>query len=116
MAESQSRSQSQTHLNLGLPFLDVLVEKSPSKFITPFYWKPTFTGQYLHWNSFSPQKHKTNLILTLIHQALAICSLDRLPSKLDKIKFILQTNGYPEHVIKAFMAKKLKKFDALPKL
>ena len=33
--------------NLALPFLDVLVEKSSSKFITSIYRKPTFTGQYL---------------------------------------------------------------------
>ena len=33
--------------NLAFPFLDVLVEKSPSKFITFIYRKPTFTGQYL---------------------------------------------------------------------
>ena len=32
--------------NLALPFLDVLVKKSPSKFITSIYRKPTFTGQY----------------------------------------------------------------------
>ena len=50
--------------NLALPFLDFLVEKSPFKFITSIYRKPTFTGQYLPWNSFSPRKRKTNLILT----------------------------------------------------
>ena len=33
--------------NLALPFLDVLVEKSLSKFITSIYRKPLFTGQYL---------------------------------------------------------------------
>ena len=101
--------------NLALPFLDVLVEKSPSKFITFIYRKPTFTGQYLRWNSFSPRKCKTNLILTLTHQDLAICSSERLPSELDKIKFILLTNGYPEHAIKSFMAMKMKQFHALPK-
>ena len=101
--------------NLALPFLDVLVEKPPSKFITFIYWKPTFTSQYLRWNSFSPRKCKTNLILTLTHRALAICSPERLPSKLDKIKFILLTNGYPELVIKSFMVMKMKQFHALPK-
>ena len=70
--------------NLALPFLNVLVEKSPSKFITSIYRKPTFTGQYLRWNSFSPRKRKTNLILTLTHRTLAICSPERLPSELDK--------------------------------
>ena len=100
--------------NLALPFLDVLVEKSPSKFITSIYRKPTFTSQYLRWNSFSPRKRKTNLILTLTHRALAICSPETLPSELDKIKSILLTNGYPEHVIKSFMAMKMKQFHALP--
>ena len=64
--------------NLALPFLDVLVEKSPSKLITSIYRKLTFTVQYLRWNSFSPQKRKANLIPTLTHPALAICSLERL--------------------------------------
>ena len=52
----------------------------------------------------------------LTHRALALCCPEKLPSKLDKIMFILQTNGYPEHVIKSFMAKKMKQFQALPKL
>ena len=65
--------------NLALPLLDVLVEKFPSKFITSIYRKPTFTGQYLRWNSFSPRKRKTNLILRLTHWALAICFPERLP-------------------------------------
>ena len=43
--------------NLVLPFPDVLVEKS-SKFISSIYMKPTFTSQYLCWNSFSPKNHK----------------------------------------------------------
>ena len=102
--------------NLALPFLDVLVEKSLSKFITSIYRKLTFTGQYLHWNSFSPRKLKTNLILALTHRALAICSHEKLPSELDKIKFILLTNGYPEHVIKSFKTMKIKQFNACPNL
>ena len=101
--------------NLALPFLDVLVEKSLSKFITSIYRKPLLTGQHLRQNFFRPRKRKTKLILTLTHWALAICSPERLPSKLDKIKFILLTNGYPEHVIKSFMAMKMMQFHALPK-
>ena len=33
--------------NLALPFLDPLLKKSPSKFITSIYRKLTLTGQYL---------------------------------------------------------------------
>ena len=70
---------------------------------------------YAGIHSFSPRKRKTNLILTLTQRALAICSPERLPSELDKIKSILLTNGYPEHVIKSFMAVKMKQFHVLPK-
>ena len=41
--------------NCSLPFLDVLVEKLSSGFITSIYRKPTFTKQYIRWNFFSPQ-------------------------------------------------------------
>ena len=51
----------------------------------------------------------------LTHQAHAICSPERLPLELDKIKSILLTNEYPEHIIKSFMAMKTKQFHALPK-
>ena len=53
--------------NNSLSFLDVLVTKSNNKFITSVYQKPTFTGQYIHSNSFGPQQHKTNLINTLTY-------------------------------------------------
>ena len=94
--------------NLTLPFLDVLVGKTESEFFTAVYRKPTFTGQYLRWNSFSPQKRKLNLILT--HCALKICSPHKLQPELDKITSILLANGYPDDVIKSAIAKKLKQF------
>ena len=59
--------------NHSLLFLDVLVERHDSEFLTLVYRKPTFTDQYLRWNSFSPQKRKINLIGTLVHRAFMIC-------------------------------------------
>ena len=85
--------------NLTFPFLDVLVGKTESEFFTAVYRKPTFTGQYLRWNSFSPQKRKLKLILT--HRALKICSSDKLQPELDKITSILLANGYPDDVFKS---------------
>ena len=100
----------------SLPFLDVLVEKSSSIFITSIYRLPTFTRQYIRWNSFSPQKCKTNLILTLTHCVLTICSPERLQLELDKIKSILLDNGYPEYIINSYMTKKSQQFHTSPKI
>ena len=47
-----------------LPFLDVYVERTDIGFESSVYWKPTFTGQYLHCESFSPLKRKVFLIST----------------------------------------------------
>ena len=80
-----------------LPFLDVLVKKYSSKFITSIYSKPTLTGQYIRWNSFSSHKRKINLILTLTHRALIIGSPERLKSEQNQIYSF--ENGYLEYII-----------------
>ena len=70
----------------NLNFLDVLVEKKGTRFLTSIYRKPTFTGQYIRWNSFSPKTRKISLVKTLVHRALMICSKTKLGPELDKIK------------------------------
>ena len=93
-----------------LPFLDVLVEKNDHEFVTSIYRKPTFTGQYICWNSFCPMKRKTNLISTLVHRALVICSKSTLQNELSNIRSILINNGYSEAVINIVMTKKMNQF------
>ena len=96
--------------NWTLPFLDVLVEKNDHEFVTSIYRKPTFTGQYIRWNSFCPMKRKTNLISTLVHRALVICSKSTLENELSNIRSILMNNGYPEATINTVMTKKINQF------
>ena len=52
--------------NNSLNFLDVLVEKEGIGFLTYVYRKPTFTGQYIRWNSFSSKAIKISLDTLLI--------------------------------------------------
>ena len=85
--------------NNSLNFLDVSVEKGGTGFLTSIYRKPTFTGQYIRWNAFSPKARKINLIKTLVHRALMICSKTKLDSELD--------NGYPEDVLVSCIKEKL---------
>ena len=101
--------------NNCLPFLDVLVEKNCSSFETSIYRKATFSGQYVHWNSFSPKKRKISLIHTLVHRALSICSKNKVQEELENIRNILSTNGYPDDVVSTSISKKLRAFDSARK-
>ena len=93
-----------------LPFLDVLVQRSCSSFTTTIYRKPTFTGLYLGWNSFCPRERKVNLIKTLVHRALMICSNSVLDEELSKITNILLDNGYPKHIVDNTIKNKIRQF------
>ena len=42
--------------NGSLPFLDVPVRKNDSCYVTSLHRKPTFTGLYTPWDSFSPKQ------------------------------------------------------------
>ena len=85
--------------NGQLPFLDVLVERCDSSFLTSVYRKPTFTGLYLDWHFFAPKSRKLNLIRCLSYRALNICSDCKIENELKAIKDILIDNAYPEDVI-----------------
>ena len=98
--------------NNSLQCLDVLVGKEGTGFLTSIYRKPTFTGQYIRWNSFSPKTRKISLIKTLVHRALMICSKTKLGPELDKIKQLLIDNGYPAGVLLSCINQKLASFAA----
>ena len=82
--------------NNKLPFLDVLVERCDSSFLTSVYRKPTFTVLYFSWDSFA---RKLNLIRCLSYRALNICCDSKIEDELKVIKEIFINNGYPEEVI-----------------
>ena len=70
--------------NNMLPFFDVLVEKSPSSFVNSVYRKPTFSGLYISWVSFTPKSRKMNVVKCLTHWTLMICSDSRIEVGLKK--------------------------------
>lgn len=95
-----------------LPFLDVTIEKSERGYLTSVYRKPTFTGQYVRWNSFCDKRRKTNLVKTLVHRAIKICSPVKLQQELDYIKATLMNNAYPESVIRRIFKRKFDQLDS----
>ena len=100
----------ETEKNNSLPFLDVHVEHTKSSYETKVHRKPTFTGQYLRWESFTPIKRKASLVSTLVHRALKICSKSKLREEINRIKEILLNNGYPEDFVLEEISKKITQF------
>ena len=61
-------------INSKLSFLDVEVSQQQGKFITTVYRKPTFSGVYTHFDSFSTTVYKVGMIYTLAYRCFKICS------------------------------------------
>ena len=57
-----------------LPFLDIDIFRSESKFATSVYRKSTFTGLFTNFHSFIPNTHKQNFVSCLIHRIFNLCS------------------------------------------
>ena len=96
--------------NQTFPFLNVKIEKNNSQFLTCIYKKLTFTDHYICLDSFGPSKRKTNLIGTLLHRALVICSKSKLQQELDSIRSIMRRNVYPKVPINSTISKKIARF------
>ena len=72
---------------------------------TSIYRKPTFTGLYTTWDSFSPTCYKINLVKCLVHRVRRICSPRNVDLELEKLRNILRKNGYPENVLEKHVTK-----------
>ena len=47
-----------------ISFLDINVIREQGKFVTSAYRKPTFSGTYIHFESFLPDTYKIGMIYT----------------------------------------------------
>ena len=86
------------------PFLDVKITKNGQSFQTSTYYKPTHTGIYMNWYSFTPRKYKLNLVKCLLFRAWNICSTKALFMEDSKvIRENLIKNLYPEKLLDAII-------------
>ena len=98
-----------------LPFLDVKIKRNENNFITSIYRKPTYTGLFSKFYSFSPKQNKENLVYTLTYRAYRICSnFQLLHEQLQFLKDTLQLNGYPLKFIEQCIGKMLSKIHKSP--
>ena len=89
--------------NGSLPFLDVRATKTASGIVTSIFRKPTFTGLYTPWDSFSPTVYKVNLVRSLAHRIIRICSPTTVEGELTALRDILAKNGYPGELLDRFV-------------
>ena len=77
--------------NNSMPFLDVLITRSSNGFKTSVYHKPTFSGVYSNFNSFTSEKYKVGLIFTLLFRTFStVLDFSRFHSKACHLKEILK--------------------------
>ena len=60
--------------NRKLSFLDIEMSGEKGKFATTVYSKPTFSGAYIHFESFLPTIYKFGMVYTLVYRCFKICS------------------------------------------
>ena len=80
---------------------DRQLQKAYYTFSISIYRKKTFTGLYTKWDSFTPGKHKINVIRrTITFRCFSICSSPSiLRSCLNELRKLLLKNGYPAGVV-----------------
>ena len=90
-----------------LSLLDIEVICEQGEFTTTICRKPTFSGVYSNFESFSPSVYKFGMVYTLVYRCFHICpNWKQFHTELIFLKGIFQKNGYPKN----FIDKCFKKF------
>ena len=85
-----------------LPFLDVLITRTKQGFRSSVYCKPTFTGQYLNFNSQHPYTVKKGIVRCLQHRRKTVSSdTDAYQEEMISLRYNLHRNNYPESITSA---------------
>ncbi len=94
--------------NCQLSFLDITITRTNGHFETSVYRKPTFTGLFTNFHSFTPLQFKRGLIYSLLHRFFNICSsYENFHAQIEFFRKILNQNGYPtrlfDHCVRLFL-------------
>ena len=83
-----------------LPFLDVLIHRTPDEVTFSVYRKPTHSNAYIHYFSHHAPAVKKGVLSGLFLRALRICSKPHLQTELDTLWTVFKQLGYPDFFIK----------------
>ena len=86
--------------NGKLSFLDVEISREKGKFVTTVYRKPTFSGEYTHFEIFLSTVYKFGMIYILAYRCFKICSdWTKFHEELSFMKQVFLKNGYSLYFI-----------------
>ncbi|UYV83623.1 TMEM62 [Cordylochernes scorpioides] len=90
----------ESEIDLVLPFLDILVIRTPHKLHTTVFHKKTIPPLYTHFSSNSPIAYKINTVRTLTKRIYTHCSLPIFKTiEKSRIISLLTSAGYPRYFI-----------------
>ena len=88
------------NINNKIPFLDVSVDNSHSRFKTTVYHKPTDQGTCLNYDSFCTDKYKISVINSYLNRAYTTSTTwNDFNSEINQIKQTLINNNYPNTIV-----------------
>ena len=83
-----------------LPFLDLMIYRRENGTLSfSIYRKPTFTGNYLNFDSYHPIAHKRAVVKSLVDRAKNLCDEDTYSNEIKIITSNLCRNGYPRSLV-----------------
>jgi len=85
--------------NNQINFLDITIHKTPTKWTTSVYRKPSFMDSIIPYSSNHPPQHK-HAAIRYLHNRLNTYHLqhDEFKEELDTIHDIMRNNGFPIHL------------------
>ena len=94
----------ETETNNCIPFIGLTISHSDNNnshsYSTTVYRKPTFTGLFTNFNSFTCISYRLSVLRCLVFRALRLCSTaDFFLAELNAIKAFLMRNAYPAKII-----------------
>ncbi|CAH8598674.1 unnamed protein product [Schistosoma haematobium] len=93
----------------SITFLDVrLSRRIDGSIKRNMFRKCTWTGQYTHFQSFTPLQYKINLVKCLNHRIKLLCSEDSVEEEIVILKNTLRNNGYPDNFVKKYLVQSIK--------
>ena len=69
-------------------------------FVTSVYRKPTFSGVFTNFESFTSKCYKRSLIDTLLYRGFSLCSdMEKFHQEVSSLKSVFKSKSYPKNFI-----------------